>query len=225
MVIDPQVPSPSGHAWDGAPVDMAVLVVGTPGNGDGGFDYAELLTALEPHLRSSSHVVVRSTVGLDFLDLPVIKEHAPRIGFSPEFYGLTDHSRRGVLDLRFSLFSDNVPPWFIKRVGVGVTYIASPAEVIVAKLADNAFLATKVTFFHELYALCAKHGLDFGAVRAMVTADPRIVNYHTACSGDLGWSSHCFDKDVPVYAALAGEGLVSAVLEVNRAHLASRTAR
>lgn len=215
MAVDPAVDVPESHGWDGWGVDLAVIVVDTPGR-DGRYDYSALAVAVGQYARVSRFLLIRSTVGLDFLDHPVYVKHAARIGFAPEFYGTTDASRRGALELGFSIFSSNVPRWFVETVGVGTVLRGSPAEVIVAKLAENAFLATKVTFFHELWVLCEKHALDFESVRAIVTADPRIVSGHSACDGHLGWSSHCFDKDVPVFAGLLSEGgLVSAMLAVN----------
>lgn len=218
MGVDPAV-EVVGRRWDGNPVDLAVIVVDTPARCDGGYDYGALLDALGAYAPVAEFLLVRSTVGLDFLAEPAYLDLAASVGFAPEFYGTTEHSRRGVIEVP-SIFTDNVPDWFVDQVAIGTDVLrGTPSEVIVAKLAENAYLATKVTFFHELFELCAAYGIDFEQVRSIVTADPRIVDYHSHCDGRVGWSSHCFDKDVPVYADLAGDGLVAAMLRVNRSML------
>lgn len=214
MVRDLVVEVPMGHEWDGQRVDLAVILVNTPSDQRGGFDYSDLLTAVRNYLPVADRILIRSTVGLDFLETALYRAHAGRIGFSPEFYGATKWSRRAVLDIGFSIFTETVPRWFVDATGGGNPIIAGPGEVILAKLAENAYLATKVTFFHELQIAAAQHGLDSGIVRAIVAADPRIGSAHTHLE-EPGWQSHCFDKDVPAYAATTDSNLVRAAILVN----------
>ena len=215
---------PPGYEWDGDPVNVAVVMVDTPAAEDAAtFDYAALVGALYEFGPIAEFVLVRSTVSLDFLDLDVYRSNAQQIGYSPEFYGTSRHSRRGELDLGFTIFTDNVPEWFALRACVGKRLMAPWREAIVAKLAENAFLATKVTFFHELYLACEQLGVDFDAVREMVTSDPRITPYHSFCDGQLiGWQSHCFDKDVRAFVGLDpddGLWLVDAATWINHGML------
>lgn len=208
-VVDKHKDSPHGYVWDGEPVDVGVVVVDTPSNGAGGFDYRDLDRALAEYEHVCEYFVVRSTVGLDFLDT----RWGSRVGLSPEFYGATKWSRRGVLNMGFDLFSEDVPQEFIRRVSDN-PILGTRQEVVLAKLAENAYLATKVTFFHELALACAELGADFDVVRTMVTSDTRIGPAHTYME-DPGWASHCFDKDVPAYAATVSSELVRAAIEIN----------
>lgn len=227
MVVDLAVAAPSGHRWEGEPVDVAVVMVDTPASDSrlSAFEYGSLRRAIESSLAVADFVVVRSTVAPDFLDLDVYRLHRDRIGFSPEFYGATVHSARSVLEMDFVIVSDSVPDWFAEWMAAGRRVLrASAGEVAVAKLAENAYLATKVTFFHELALVCSELGLSFDAVRELVTSDPRIGPGHSYCDAGYGWSSHCFDKDVPVFADLgAGSWLLDAVIEVNKRLLSHRS--
>ncbi|AWY06098.1 UDP-glucose dehydrogenase [Microbacterium phage RobsFeet] len=210
-----------GYEWDGQPVDLAVILVNTPADDKGGFDYSDLLTAVRNYLPVAQFVLIRSTVGLDFLETALYRAHARRIGFAPEFYGATKWSRRGLLDMGFSIFTDNTPGWFQEAVEPGWPFGASiggAGEVILSKLAENAYLATKVTFFHELQMAANQLGLDAERVRAIVTRDPRIGDAHSYME-EPGWQSHCFDKDVPMYANTVDSGIVRAAVYVNKANL------
>lgn len=217
MVRDLRVPVPDGYEWDGKPVDVAVILVDTPA-GERGFDYTALLSALAEYEPVAEFLLIRSTVGLDFLDQPFYREHAARIGFSPEFYGATKWSRRAVMQMGFTIWSDTTPEPFRRIVGGDHVILGSAGEVILAKLAENAYLATKVTFFHELALAAREYGLDAETVRYIVGSDPRIGHAHTYME-EPGWTSHCFDKDVPEYARTVDSGLVRAACVVNHARL------
>ncbi len=221
MVTDLYKSAPSGHEWDGDPIDLAVILVNTPARGGGLFDYHDLLNAAWEYMDLASFILIRSTVGLDFLSTPLYRSMSGKIGFSPEFYGATKWSRRGLLDMGFTIFTRNVPEWFMEAVEPGWpagAVLAEPGEVILAKLAENAYLATKVTFFHELQIAARAHGLDPESVRRIVTRDPRIGPAHSFLE-EPGWTSHCFDKDVPAYARTVDSGLVRAAINVNRSAL------
>lgn len=225
MVTDLTQTIPEGHEWDGEPVDVAVILVDTPRLRDyDGFDYRALCRAIEQYESVADFILVRSTVSLGFLTEPTYVANAARIGFSPEFYGATKWSSRAVLDIPFTVFTSNTPWGVIERVGGNPVLLGTPEEVIVAKLAENAFLATKVTFFHELALLCAREGIDFENVRSITTSDPRIGAAHSHME-EYGWQSHCFDKDVPAFVRLGPETtLVAQVIDANQRLLNRRSA-
>ncbi|AXH70199.1 UDP-glucose dehydrogenase [Microbacterium phage KaiHaiDragon] len=218
MVRDIATDAPEGYEWDGQRVDLAVILVNTPRSEGGGFDHSDLLTAVRQYRDVADFILIRSTVTPSFLDTALYRSMTARIGFAPEFYGATQWSRRGVLQMGFSIFTGNVPLWFRRAVSEGEEVVATPIEVILAKLAENAYLATKVTFFHELHLAAERYGADPETVRSIVAHDPRIGDAHTYMV-EPGWTSHCFDKDVPEYAAYADSTLVRAAILANRATL------
>jgi UDP-glucose 6-dehydrogenase len=226
MVVDLVAPIPEGYGWDGGTVDVAVIVVDTPSAAGGdGFDYRALTHAIEEYSNLARFILIRSTVSLGFLTEPAYLKHAGRIGFAPEFYGATKWSSRDALTIDFTVFTHNVPNWFRDQASPDVSQVVAgtPSEVIVAKLTENAYLATKVTFFHELSETCRRFGIDFENVRNIATSDPRINSDHSFME-QLGWQSHCFDKDVPAFSALGQRGsVVERAIESNKLLLKRRT--
>lgn len=64
----------------------------------------------------------------------------------------------------------------------GSISIMKTHEAIMTKLATNAFLATKVTFFHMVNAMCESAGLDYNAVKRGLNGD--VINRnHTEVEG------------------------------------------
>ena len=92
-----------------------------------------------------------------------------------------------------------------------------------AKYVENCFLATKVTFFNEMYDVFNRCGFEgFDQMVDAITVDPRINRSHTQVPGPdnkRGWGGHCFPKDT---AAMQFFGkhtpLLSKVIEVNKEH-------
>jgi UDPglucose 6-dehydrogenase len=74
------------------------------------------------------------------------------------------------------------------------------AEMV--KYVSNTFLATKVSFFNEVYQLCEKIGIDYNRLIKMVLADGRIGNSHVDVpghDGDFGYGGKCFPKDINAF--------------------------
>ncbi len=91
------------------------------------------------------------------------------------------------------------------------------AEMI--KYANNAFLATKVSFINEIANICKELGVDVNKVAEGIGLDFRI-NPHFLRAG-AGFGGSCFPKDVQaLISASKGVGvnpiLLNSVLEVNK---------
>jgi len=68
-----------------------------------------------------------------------------------------------------------------------------------SKLTRNAFLATKISFFNEIYDLCDVYDLNYKALQKMVTYDERIGESHTSVPGygnKRGFGGTCLPKDL-----------------------------
>ena len=71
-------------------------------------------------------------------------------------------------------------------------------EAETSKLFCNAFYATKVQFFTEMWDLCHKNGIDFTIVRGLMLDNGWINPMHTLVPGPDGLISYggaCFPKD------------------------------
>ncbi|MEM1658455.1 MAG: nucleotide sugar dehydrogenase [Candidatus Jordarchaeales archaeon] len=94
----------------------------------------------------------------------------------------------------------------------------NPETAEVIKYVANTFLATKISFFNEVYLLCAKLGLDPNLVAETVALDPRIGKY--GIYGGRPFGGSCLPKDLKTFIQFFRENgveptLLSAVLAVN----------
>jgi UDPglucose 6-dehydrogenase len=69
------------------------------------------------------------------------------------------------------------------------------AEMI--KIVANAFLATKISFFNEIYILCRKLKLDSHFISEIVAMDNRIGNY--GIYGGRPFGGKCLPKDLEAF--------------------------
>lgn len=207
--------------------DVHFICVQTPQRADGlGADltYVEhAVTALVPHLRRKALIVGKSTVPVGTADWveQLVGKHAPadlgiEVAWSPEFlqegYAVEDvlrpsrivlgvksgwaHSmlyaaHKGVFDLAVN--ED-------REVPVVVTDFAT-AEL--AKVAANAFLATKISFINAMAEICEVAGGDVTHLARAIGHDPRIGNKFLR-SG-VGFGGACLPKDIRAFQARAQE--------------------
>jgi UDPglucose 6-dehydrogenase len=118
--------------------------------------------------------------------------------------------RRGTTKLR-QIYSKVFPHATIVKTG------AKHAEMV--KYFTNCFLATKVSFAHEMKYICDNIDLDYDKVFEHATYDERLGKSHWGVPGpdnDLGFGGHCLPKDLS--AMINGFdtlGLLEAVENVN----------
>ena len=91
------------------------------------------------------------------------------------------------------------------------------AEMI--KYAANTFLATKISFFNEVYLLCEGLGLDAHFVSKVVALDPRIGDY--GIFGGRPFEGSCLPKDLEALISFMNDKrievpLLKAVQYINR---------
>lgn len=184
--------------------------------------------------KGSYHVVVvRSTV-LPFTTetkiVPLLEQHSQLRGgedfgvcTNPEFLRKTSASKDflnpsriviGELDKRSGdllekLYSPFKAPIF--RTGLAT------AEMI--KYVANLFLATKISFFNEIYLICRELGLDPHFINKGVSLDPRIGDYGTC--GGKPFEGGCLPKDLKAFinfieSRKMNPKLLSAVSHINK---------
>lgn len=107
-------------------------------------------------------------------------------------------------------------------------HLTSALEAEITKLVENSYGALKVTFINSLMSLAQKTDTSFMRIHQAWQADPRTDSMHLrAVSFNRGWSSKCWDKDIPAlvnYAKDAGAddlaALFQIVVNINKKHLA-----
>ena len=73
------------------------------------------------------------------------------------------------------------------------------AEASLIKYTINAYLATKITFFNEIYDLSKKYKCDYEVVRSLASCDARVGEGHSQVPGQdgrFGFGGACLPKDL-----------------------------
>jgi UDPglucose 6-dehydrogenase len=98
----------------------------------------------------------------------------------------------------------------------------TPAEIIecdsttaeMVKYTTNCFLATKTTFFNEIYDVCQEIKVDYETLTSVLLQDKRIGRSHYKVPGNhgRGFSGSCFPKDLNALIAFMNENDIDSTL-------------
>jgi len=143
-------------------------------------------------------ILIRSTISLEgWLYLKeTFSERS--LTYSPEFLR-AETAERDFRNTQYMYYAgDDITFWeatFRKVFPKVISVHMQPEELILVKYFRNAFLATKVSFFNQVYDLCQAFGVNYKNVAAGVGQDLRIGASHTDVTSARGWGGHCFPKD------------------------------
>lgn len=132
---------------------------------------------------------------------------------NPEFMilGGMYEATQAVADLYYTFSNINFLSSNIYEMGV--------VEAAFCKYAINTFLATKVTFFNNLYDEVGAYGAAYNVIMRAVSADSRIGPSHTKVpgfDGKRGFGGACFPKDLSAFIANSKRlPLLEKVKEIN----------
>ncbi|MFC8731206.1 UDP-glucose dehydrogenase family protein [Luteimicrobium sp. NPDC057192] len=193
------------------------VCVGTP-EGDGGaadLRYVDAaLAELAPSLRPGDLVVGKSTVPVGTArGLAGLVPASVGLAWNPEFlregHAVADTLRPDRLVYgaegpraaeAVGMLDDVYRP--LLAAGVPRLVVDLPTAEL-AKVAANAFLATKVSFANAMAEVCAAAGGDAVALTRILGRDPRIGPAHLGAG--LGFGGSCLPKDVRAFAVRAEE--------------------
>ena len=211
----------TSFAQAGAFGDVHFLCVGTPQRQDSlRADLTQLETALAelgPHLRDQSLVVGKSTVPVGTADALRARLAAVTttpgdvdLAWNPEFLregsavADTLHPDRIVIGVQSEMAEKMLREVYAVQLDEGVPLMVTDlATAELAKVAANAFLATKVSFMNAMADLCEETGADVVALQEVVGEDPRIGRRYLHAG--LGFGGGCLPKDVHALMAQAEE--------------------
>jgi UDPglucose 6-dehydrogenase len=197
---------------------LTYITVGTPSRKDGSLDLGFIKSAARsiakslPNDGSSQLVVIKSTVTpgtARSVVKPILqRSSSKRVHFrlcsNPEFL----REGKAIRDTEFpdriiigsddpeaveelatfymEFYSNNIPPL--------IRTSHENAELI--KCANNAFLATKISFINSIGNIAERvPGADVRTIADGIGLDSRIGREHL--NAGLGWGGYCFQKDVP----------------------------
>jgi UDPglucose 6-dehydrogenase len=216
-----------------ADVDVCVMAVGTPQNGDGSATLNYMYAAARDigrHLQNDyTAIAVKSTVPVgttEKVSSIILEELGKRnvtfdydVVSNPEFlkegaavkdFMSPDRVIIGTESERARKFFRDLYAPFVRNHDRFLFMGVREAEM--SKYAANAMLATRVSFMNEIAGICDQLRVDVESVRIGVGSDPRI-GYGYIYPG-CGYGGSCLPKDVRALISMAREaGLRPSVLE------------
>lgn len=189
-------------------VDLVFISLPTPTDIDGSC-YTKLI---DEYINKLNHkyIIIRSTIPIGYCD-----NHS--VFFMPEF--LTEKNWKndfinnkhwffGIYENCLSEIEENFKnkirslidsAYNNKSILYNNIIFGKNKELELNKIIRNTFLATKVSYFNEIYDLIHKLNIDYNKVIEFVSLDERIGNSHTQCPGHdnkRGYGGTCFPKDI-----------------------------
>jgi UDPglucose 6-dehydrogenase len=220
--------------------DVHFICTGTPQlPGGGAADLSQVrscVTTLAPLLAPTSLVVGKSTVPVGTARalagyLAAAGQQA-ELAWNPEFLregtAVTDTLApdRIVAGVTSQRGEDVLRQVYAPLLTAGAAFFSTTLETAeLAKVAANAFLATKLSFVNAMAEVCEAAGANVRELSAILGADPRIGNKFLQAG--LGFGGGCLPKDIRGFMSRAAElGVQSAVdllREVDKINLRRRS--
>jgi UDPglucose 6-dehydrogenase len=192
LISDPAL----GHYANLRHADAIIVCVSTPQHETGACNINNVYEVIEA--APDVPILIKSTISLEgWRELRHLLPDA-ELTFSPEFLRAESALDDFKNSKQFLMGGDNTGFWaqlFIDAMGKIDIEVAEVEELILAKYFRNAFLATKVAFFNEIYDLCDKLDVEYSAVAHYTGMDERIGYSHTYITEERGFGGHCFPKD------------------------------
>ena len=200
---------PKGKVADFNNTSAVVVCVPTPQAEDGSCDMSAVYDVVS-QCSKDTPIMIKSTISLQGWD--ELKQTYPnhRLCFSPEFLRATQWMN-DIQIMKDVILSGDTDYWrdqYSYNWSQMTIKIVSPEEAIAIKYFRNAYLATKVSFFNEIYDFCSAYDLNFDQVRGGVATDERIGHSHTFVFPDQdvrGFGGMCFPKDTSALLKMAAE--------------------
>lgn len=190
-------------------VEGIILCLPAPTKMGGVVDHSIISNYLEK-IPDNIPVLIKSTITPKFAEENVKNN----VAFSPEFL-TARNSIKDFEESKFIVFSGGmVSYWYdifkdLLPKLESVRFI-KPTEAAVMKYSVNSFLATKLSFFNEIYDLCDNLDINYNEVINALKLDDRMGNSHfdvPGFDGQRGWGGDCLPKDTKAFTTFARDNM------------------
>jgi len=187
---------------DGEHLDVIFICVPTPMLPNGDIDASIVQECVKTLLANTmATIVIKSTVTPNQIPSDL------RVVYNPEFLteaNAEDDFIKAKLHVLGGERHDCFKVWQAYRQQSKIVHKESfvfmtKEEASLVKYAINSFLATKITFFNQLYDLVDKVNGDYDTVLSAILYDDRISSGHTSVADNgrkRGFGGSCLPKDV-----------------------------
>ena len=228
VIVDDPIKGHITTPADMEDVDGVVVCVATPQNLDGSCDTQNVRDVLRKYGRTK--FLIKSAV-----DPVWLSQHHDKFGgsvtVSPEFLGSSNVYRstnKEFLHQTFAIYGGPDARWWDELFRPSLPNLetvkyCSRDQAAFGKYLENCFLATRVTFFNEMFDVYDRCGFEgFDQMIDAITIDPRIGRSHSQVpgpDGKRGWGGHCLPKDTAAFEHFGiHTPLMSAVRDINEEH-------
>ena len=202
-------------------LDYAFICVPTPQLSSGRCDTSIVEDSIRWATPKKTFICL-STVEIGTTEIFARKYRKPLV-FQPEYFGEgVDHPLRDLRKQPFIILGGE-KKYRNKAIELYQTVYNSNIKIFqtdsttaeTIKYMENAWLATKVTFFNEIYDICKELGVNYNEAREGFLLDPRVNPSHTFVYPEKrGWHGKCLPKDTAAFCHTAkGVGKAFALLE------------
>ena len=157
------------------------------------------------------HILIKSTILPDQLD-----NYADNVTYSPEFLR-ERHAKEDYENQKLIVWGGTrleVGFWLTKFNDISKqNVVTNRATASMIKYIHNSWLATKVTFFHDLYTKLHKD-VKYSELTGILGMFKNIGPSHMKAE-KLGYDGSCFPKDVEAFTNFTGSEILKVVMEVN----------
>lgn len=203
--------------------NLTFVCVPTPMGDNGDIDSTILDEVMDNLKNVKTLIVIKSTITPAIID----KYKQTNVVYNPEF--LTEKSAcEQFVNPEFHIFGGTEIACqeldsFYEKYSLCtpcMTYYLNKAEASFVKYGINSFLATKVTFFNQLYDACNEYGqVNFNKIIKAIGSDDRVSISHTKVpgfDGKQGYGGACFPKDTFAFSQFSNElTLLRKAIEIN----------
>ncbi|MDC1281543.1 hypothetical protein N8Z09_02695 [Methylophilaceae bacterium] len=188
-----------------------VVAVSTPEASDGSCDMSNVYNVVS-QCTTEQAILIKSTISIEGWQKLCQDFPNHRLTFSPEFLRANTATKDFQDTKHIYLAGQWSHPWvrlLKKRFPTAIYSIRkTPKELIAGKYFRNAYLATKITFFNQVYDMCEKMGMKFEQVQEIITDDLRIGRDHSDVTEERGYGGHCLPKDTKALVKTAKKSKV-----------------
>jgi len=216
VIVDPK------HGHDGhtiadlanANVHATFVCLPTPMSGNGSIDSSLVEEAVNYlKLNVIGLIIVKSTVTPDIMQALTSGVSGHRVVYNPEF--LTQKSaNHDFVNPSMHIFGGHPTQTAYAEKLYKKYSMCKPCpsfhmtakDASFVKYAINSYLATKVTWFNQLYDIVNKNGGNYNTIINAVTSDERVGTSHTSVpgyDGTRGYGGACFPKDTSAFLSFA----------------------
>lgn len=163
----------------------------------------ESIAQITPMTDNTNNIIVlKSTVVPGTTAILEKKYPKTNFAFNPEFLTEANYledfinADRNIIGANNDLTSRRVVALYRQRFPHTKIFQTDTTTAEMVKYMANAYLATKVIFANEMYAICQALGIKYEEVKSMVVADHRIFDSHLDVTTARGFGGKCFPKDI-----------------------------